>query len=241
MAADLPYPETRIVRSIDGPTVVGSDMSGRTVDAIINTGVVDRYRTVIVPRGIDFAAYLKNPVVMFDHGAAHRLPVGVCTRLAYRADSDDLVATTRFHDDPFSDWLFHRYSAGDMRAFSVNVLDDPAHTGKPTVAEIRARPDWARAKLVYRRTELAEYSAVSVGGNAEALRTEITRALATLGRPAELPTWEPKLEPAAVELPPLVGRTFEQVYGGAIGDVRREAEQRRRREADAADLRRGRI
>ncbi len=41
--------------------------------AVINTSEIDRYQTIIEPRGGDFENYRKNPVLLWAHGSIQRL------------------------------------------------------------------------------------------------------------------------------------------------------------------------
>ena len=153
----------------------------RAVVGIINTASVDRFNTVIEPGGVDLAEYRKNPVVLWDHGkdARHRgtLPIGRNLWIRHDRGSDRLIAKTKFHDDAFSDNTFKLYQARALNAFSVYGLADPATASKPRASEIRARPELARAQLVYRTLRLTEYSAVSVPGNADCLALAVSRGL----------------------------------------------------------------
>lgn len=150
----------------------------RAVVAKINTASVDRYGTVIEPRGIDLKAFRTNPVVLWEHGqdARGRLPVGRAAWVKYDRTDDSLIAKTIYNDDEFSESVFRCYQNKVLRGYSVNVL--PREYSKPTPDEVKKSPDKADAWMVYRSSELAEYSAVSVPGNAEALTLAVSRGLA---------------------------------------------------------------
>jgi hypothetical protein len=152
----------------------------RTVTAKINTSGVDRYRTVICPGGGDFRAFMRSPAVLWEHGqdpSRGRIPVGHCTSIKYRKAEDDILAVTRFKSDPYSDEIFNDYASGVLTAFSVDFLPDMARSSRPTAAEVRDRPDWKSADMIFRGWELTGYSAVSYPGNAEALATAVERGL----------------------------------------------------------------
>jgi hypothetical protein len=91
-------PITRTIRA----TIDDASKSKRTVTAKINTSTVDRYRTVIVPGGGDFANFLRTPAVLWEHGqdpTRGRQAIGSCTSIRYRRAEDDVVAVTRFKSD----------------------------------------------------------------------------------------------------------------------------------------------
>jgi uncharacterized protein YdbL (DUF1318 family) len=169
----------------------------RSIVAKINTAAVDRYRTVIDPRGISLTNYRSNPVVLWEHGrdfARGAMPVGRndWVRPAIGPDGPELIAKTLFHSgkkaDEFTDRLFECYKDGDMRAFSVNVIPDESRTSPPTQDEKRERPELEDCMMCYRGSELAEYSLVAVGGNAQALTLDEARSIMKcVGRGLTLP------------------------------------------------------
>ena len=128
----------------------------RTVTAIVNTGAVDRFRTVIDPAGIDLEAYRKNPVVLWEHGkdpTRGRLPVG--RNLWIKRQGDRLIARTQFGRDEYSDALFSMYRDGLLRGWSIFAIPDAGKASPPTRAEIRSRPDLADCEMVYRASSSA--------------------------------------------------------------------------------------
>lgn len=189
----------------------------RSVVARINTDAVDRYRTVIDPAGADLAAYRRNPVVLWEHGldrARGTVPVGRALWIKHDKGSRSIVAKTKFAEDEFSDRLFRLFQEEVLRGYSIRGNPDPAATGPPTSAELRKRPDLADARLMYRKWELVEYSAVAIPGNPDALATAVARGL-----------WLPEAlrgeaAPPA-ELPPLTGaRRFEDVHASLVRAIR---------------------
>lgn len=140
----------------------------RMVTARINTASIDRYRTVIDPQGGDLSKY--NKVVLWEHGKDPQrgsLPIGKNTWI--KRVGNEIRARTQFAKDEYSQALFEMYRDGFLNGWSVNVLPQPGAYGPPTQAELRARPELEGCETVYRKWELAEYSGVSVPGNADAL------------------------------------------------------------------------
>jgi hypothetical protein len=210
----------------------------RAVVAIINTAAVDRFKTVIDPAGIDVKRFVKNPVVLWEHGKdpqRGRVPIARNAWIKVRKAEKDIIAKTIFREDAFSDELFRMYQDGTLKGFSVDGLMVPGACGPPTADEVRKRPELADCKIVYRALDLIEYSAVAMPGNPEALALAVSRGL-----------WIPDdmraSLPAIAPLPKLVGRTFEQVEDALMrqsrslaGSMARQALQ------DARDLARGDI
>ena len=62
-----------------------------------------------------------------------------------------------------------------LRSWSINALVH--ESSKPTTDEIARRPELAECDMIYRKWELAEYSLVSVPGNADATTILVSRGL----------------------------------------------------------------
>lgn len=156
-------------------------MPRRTVTAKINTNTVDRYNTVIVPRGGNWDNFMRSgPAVLWEHGNdpnRGRLPVAHCNSLKYRKADDDILGVMQFKDDDFSSQVMEMYASGTLRSFSVEFLPDVAKSSRPTSEEVRAKPEWGTAHTIYRSWELTGFSAVSYPGNPEALALAIERGL----------------------------------------------------------------
>lgn len=208
------------------------DEGDRTVTAIINTNGVDRYRTVIDPRGGSFENFRKNPVVLFNHDAGCA-PIGRNLWIKKRSAKGDIIAKTRFGTDDFSDEIFQKYRDEEMRAWSIRFEPDWKHAGPPTDEEIKARRDLKECYCVYRKWELLEYSAVTIGGNADTLTIPNERGLqlpeslldhyreVTARQAPPAPTPEPTpAPPAAPQLPPLRGYTFDQMQVAFLRQLR---------------------
>lgn len=163
-------------------TVDDVDNSDRSIVAKVSVGSVDRYNSMIVPRGIDLKAYIKNPIVLFEHGkdvTRGAVPIGRNMWVKLNNQGTALVAKTRFAKDDFSAALYDFYRDGTMTGWSVRLLQKEKGTA-PTREEIRTIPELGTCDVVYRSTELAEYSSVSVPGNADCLSVPELRSLSTL-------------------------------------------------------------
>jgi len=217
----------------------------RAVVAKINTDAIDRYGTVIAPEGIDFANYRQNPAVLWMHGMCNDgKPIGRNDWIKYDKKERALIARTIFLEDEYSDGIYRLYSGTDpvLRSFSVNVLPKMSACSSPTAEEIRKRPELAGCWMLYRESELAEYSAVNVPGNPQALALATARGLwmpgevrAMLAPPATSPAAE------VPELPPLVGRTLDEYRDEVIRQIRSESAEKTRIAREFLDLQRGRV
>lgn len=170
-----------IRRAVEGATEV--NRKTRTIRAVINDDSVDRYGTVIDPAGIDTSNYMAaGGPVLTEHGKGQHGPEQIGNATAIERGKlkgrSVLVADVKFWESgptELPEKLWRRYSAREMRSWSVNVraLDH----SPPTPSEIRSRPDLADCSTIFRRTEMLELSAVSCGGNANALTVEVHRGL----------------------------------------------------------------
>ncbi|MDQ3168326.1 MAG: hypothetical protein M3P94_06730, partial [Chloroflexota bacterium] len=192
------------------------DKNARTVVSIINTAGIDRYRTVIIPKGGKLDNYRKNPVVLFNHDA-WSAPLGRNLWIKYRKSQNDLIAKTYFDTDDFSEQLYQKVLSESLRAWSIRFDPDYSKCGCPTEDEIKADKTLRDCIYVYRSWELLEYSLVTIPGNADCLTDPDARAAkmpddvrAYLDTLRTEPTPAPDPEPTpAPELPRLTGaRTF---------------------------------
>jgi hypothetical protein len=165
--------DMNIIRAYDG-SVDSVDKADRSLVARINTASVDRYRTVIDPRGGKLENYRKNPIVLWEHSKDPRRftdPIGRNLWVKHNGGQrpTELIARTRFLEDDFSQQRFEWYRDGTLNAFSVNILPVAERCSPPTAEELRALPEWGSAETIYREWDLAEYSGTSCPGNAECL------------------------------------------------------------------------
>jgi hypothetical protein len=244
-----------IIRAFDAKLEV---IAGeRAVVAKINTDAIDRYKTVIDPAGMGLDNYRKNPVVLVNHGEANDgMPVGRCAWIRYIKAERAIVAKTIFLEDEYSDGLFRMAQAGILNAYSVRICPDMKSCSSPTADEIKKRNDLAECYMMFRASDLAEYSIVNVPGNPEALALAVSRGLSLperlmhdIGRresgaggdvggldspPPIPPGPEPDLR--------LIGRTLAQATAARLQNLRRTLPARAREAArERLDLLRGKV
>lgn len=198
---------SNVIRAYDA-TIDSVDKAERSMVARINTAGLDRYKTVIDPKGARLDNYRKNPVVLWEHGKDARRftdPIGrnLWVRSSGGERPSELLAKTRFLDDDFSQQRYEWYRDGVLNAFSVNILPDDSSTSPPTKDEQRARPELADCLMMYRTWDLAEYSGTAVPGNADCLTGERAAALLeAVQRGLWLPDdVKPLIEAKAAEIP----------------------------------------
>jgi uncharacterized protein len=139
----------RIQRSAD----VCKGEGDRRIRAVVSTASPDRDGDCVLPRGLQLANYLKNPVVPFGH-SYRDLPVGRTVELSV---TDRAVsAVIEFAGHPQAQAVCDLYKGGFLSAFSVGF------------SPIEWVPN-EHGGRTYNKAELLEISCVPVPANAEAL------------------------------------------------------------------------
>jgi len=166
------------------------DKENFTITHVINTKVLDRHGTVVLPSGMKADSYLKNPVVLAIHNG-HQLPIGKCVDL--KVTDEKVEATTLFNkNDPVSMQFFKAFEDGFMNAWSIgfiplkykafdeeNYQDLNTKYGlNVTLDQIHDAGFWG-IYLIY-EWELLEYSAVPIPANPEALNELVTRGFSVV-------------------------------------------------------------
>lgn len=123
----------------------------------ISTGGVDRFNSILNPKGWHLNAYMKNPVVLWAHQRTD-LPIAQAERVW--VDGDKLMSRIKWLDDlnAFAAKVRTFYERGALRAWSVGF--------RP----IKVRyPEKEDEPVEFLENELIEFSAVPVPANPNAL------------------------------------------------------------------------
>jgi hypothetical protein len=162
------------------------DAKSMSVTAILNTPAEDREGDIIEPAGIDTTLHRKNPVVFFDHWQPDKdrgvfnLPVGKSEDesglYTVKLDGGRLIGTTYFSQKhPYGEAIFRLYEDRILRAWSVAVKIADA---KPRRASVRIAGYTPRHIT---KSALAEYSAVGIGCNPDALTVRLQKGFGITG------------------------------------------------------------
>ena len=135
----------------------GYDKQNSIWNVIVSTPEVDRYGTIIEPSGIDYSAYMNNPVVLAQHGA-DKFPVGKCLTLGLVGGNLEATIEIECITEVGKE-LNALIAAGFVNAVSVGIL--PKATEEKTIGEDKV--------MAYTKSELVEFSVVSVPANRGAL------------------------------------------------------------------------
>jgi HK97 family phage prohead protease len=141
-----------------GAGITADTAEPRSLLATVSTPERDRDGEIVDPTGIDFRAYLRNPVLGWAHDFAHPA-IGKCTSIG--ADAQGLHCKFQFAPTPFAEEIYQLYKGGFMRAFSIAFIP----------------LEFDRETKTHRRSELLEISSVAVPSNRDALVTAIGKGL----------------------------------------------------------------
>jgi len=136
-----------------------ADPGTRTLEVVFTTSTPDREGDVVEPLGLDFSAYLKNPVVLWAHDQS-RPPVGRVRSVA--VSETEVSAVVEFAAGALAEELFSLYAEGFLNAWSIGFLPGesvPSDTGGVRILA----------------AEVVEISAVPVPSNPEALTKGMKR------------------------------------------------------------------
>lgn len=136
--------------------VSGFDEEARTLEVVITTGAPDRQGDILESAGLDFSAYLRNPVVLWAHDM-QRPPVGRILRIAQHGDA--VEAVVEFADTPFAREVYRLYCGDYLSAWSLGFI--PRRWRRLPASE-------GGGYHIY-EAEVVEVSAVAVPANAQAL------------------------------------------------------------------------
>jgi HK97 family phage prohead protease len=134
----------------------------RQIRVIVSTADVDRSGDIIEPNGIDFSAYRKNPVILYQHD--HDEPIARCAEIG--VVNGRVEALIQFPDadaSEDSDKVYNLIKAGVLNAVSIGFI--------PTeYIPLDPKEPWGPRKYV--SCEMIEASIVSVPANSAALIIE---------------------------------------------------------------------
>lgn len=175
-----------LVRSVTIDSEFKFEKDERTDVSMITTFSVDRDFEVVDPNGIDRSSYQKNPIVGYGHNYKE-LPIGRSQwTKRVTGDSperDGILAKTEYTKRPDSwptqekwvpDAVFHFVQEGVLKGKSIGFV---ALEGRqPEKKDIDKRADLAKARFIFTKSLLIEYSVVGAQSNPNALLLAVSRA-----------------------------------------------------------------
>ena len=144
----------------------------REIVACISTSAVDRDGDVVLPEGLVRKNY-SGLTVFYNHDTA--LPLGAAQWV--KKSGDRVLAKYRCTDKTqFGRDMFALAQDGVLNSYSVGFL--PGEFSNPTPEEIARRPELKKARRIYRKWELLEFSLVGIPANPEATMLAISKKVA---------------------------------------------------------------
>ena len=147
----LPVQVARAGKASDiAPATAGPGRESELLEIAASVESEDRAGDLVIARGWELDAYMRNPVVLWAH--QHRLPP-IARSVSTRVEGDSLMATIEFAGTPFAQEIKQLYLTGFMNGVSVGF--------RALETESR-RADSGRRGTVFKRQELLEISAAPV-------------------------------------------------------------------------------
>lgn len=167
-----------VLKGIPG-TECKVDEGERSVISYINTAVRDRDNEIIVPKGAVLKDYKANPVVMWAHNYS-MLPIG--KNLWIKNDAKGLIAKTKYAKHEKAEEIYQYRKDGFPLAESIGFIPlkviYPEDVLDEDLEKLGLDPEEARkARRIYTKWILLEYSDVPVPANPEALQMAISKGL----------------------------------------------------------------
>ncbi|KKN58284.1 hypothetical protein LCGC14_0553640 [marine sediment metagenome] len=132
--------------------------------AWISTDSIDRDKEVLLPKGVDFDSFNKNPVVLWAHDYSGT-PVGKAQWV--KQGRKYIKAKWEWAETDKAQEIKQLWDGGFLSAISVGFISKKSH--EPTPDEIKKKPDWANVYRIIDEWELLEFSIVPVPANPDAL------------------------------------------------------------------------
>lgn len=184
------------------------DENDRTIKSIITTDCVDRDCEVVVTTGLNFEAFRKNPVVLFDHDASKVIGKS-CWQ---RRDKGQVLAKTRFATTELAEEIFQLVKGGFLKAISIGMDFMTLKRREITMEDIKSHSEWEDAHTVIESADVLEYSFVAIPSNPEAMVVAEQKGLIrhTKDYWASLPIIE-RVSTMSVEREPHIDREHKRV------------------------------
>jgi HK97 family phage prohead protease len=140
----------------------GDGLGERQVRAVVSSASVDRAGDIVVQAGIDLTNFRKSPVVLFQHDADR--PIARCLNIGPDAGGNTgaLVQFPEPRTSATADEVYGLIKAGVIGMTSIGFIP-------LDMVPIDARKPWGGQRI--NRSELLEFSFVSIGANRDALIT----------------------------------------------------------------------
>ncbi len=141
-----------------------------TAIAMINSGLVDRDKEVMLAKGVDLTNWQKSPRVLWAH-EYDKEPIGKGYWI--KRSAGGLKSKWEWAPTPEAQQKRLLWDKGFLNTISIGFIPAEGGYHAPTTKELREHPEWAEAKRIYDKWELLEYSVVPVAADPNALALAI--------------------------------------------------------------------
>jgi len=171
------------VRWSTGAKVSDVDAKERTEVSWVTTDSIDRDNEVMLPKGMDWSQWRKNPAVTFAHDYGS-LPVGrgLWAKANEKGGMKGWQAKTQYtkrpegHEGPwFPDSVWHMVNEGSLPGKSIGFI--PTEMRPPAEKEIKDRPKMAGVSRVITKATILEYAVAPVQSNPDAILVSVGKGL----------------------------------------------------------------
>lgn len=172
-----------VIKAFVTQEVKAVNAASREILHLITNATVDRAGDIVEPKGAEIANFMRNPIVMADHG--HTIDKVVGHAMSIEVSDKGISARTKFRDTPLGREAFALAKEG-LGGWSIGfrpINFDPIKT------------DTGKTKgFQFKQWELLEYSIVAIPCNPDVVQNAITRGLISkeLSRVFFDPIEEPK-------------------------------------------------
>ena len=166
MSESTEFYTPNVVKAFVSQEVKAVNNDSREVLHLITNATVDRAGDIVEPKGAEIANFMRNPVVMADHGHSIDKIVGRAT--AIEVSDKGIMARTQFRDTPLGREAFALAKEG-IGGWSIGfrpISFDPIKDGKGMTKG-----------FTFKQWELLEYSIVAIPCNPDIVTNAITRGL----------------------------------------------------------------
>lgn len=138
----------------------------RTAEFIISTESIDRHGTVFKLDGWELEGYNRNPIVCYNHQSGGDNPDTIIGLSEVYKDGNNLIGRVRFEDEGdniIADKVWRKINKGTLKMASVGAVVHDYRWGN-------AKDGEDSGTIYFTRSELIEWSVVSVGSNPDAFK-----------------------------------------------------------------------
>lgn len=141
---------------------VESDDAKRTKTFVISSEVVDSDKEVVLVKGINLTNFRKNPVVLFSHDPFAIVGKSLWEKRRSKEGIPELVAKVQFADTDVAEDVWKLCDTDFLRGASIGYPWAGLSVRECTPEDIKDNTHWKGARRIIEKTEMREWSIVSV-------------------------------------------------------------------------------